>query len=190
MALKRIDRMSEPPIVGQFYLVPIVHAKYFGHANDWPVLGPRHEDSDFFSFKIQHYHVDFRFVPCSNRVAAERHPYVLHGSAEGRHAGPVDIPSGPPVLRRRKCVRSRLQFRIPAGNVKTDPLDHLRAHFAGQECPRSKGGGWICPHRAAPLGSIEPVDGIITCPLHGLRIDAATGKVMPTLAQAVYGVRR
>ena len=44
--------------------------------------------------------------------------------------------------------------------------------------------GWICPHQATPLGSIEPVDGIIICPLHGLRIDAQTGIVVPSVSAA------
>ncbi len=79
-------------------------------------------------------------------------------------------------MKRRKCVRSYLEFIIE-WRRDTRPMAALIAKFAGQECAAGKG-GWICPHRKASLGSIQPVDGIITCPLHGLRIDAASGKVL------------
>ncbi|MBX9847503.1 MAG: Rieske 2Fe-2S domain-containing protein [Xanthobacteraceae bacterium] len=57
-------------------------------------------------------------------------------------------------------------------------LSAASAHFAGTQCARGKG-GFICQHRNAVLGSIEPRDGVITCPLHGLRIGAQTGVVLP-----------
>jgi Rieske 2Fe-2S protein len=66
---------------------------------------------------------------------------------------------------------------VPPGFRDTSPVHTLRKLFAGHQCAAGKG-GWICPHRKASLGSIQPVDGIITCPLHGLRIDAATGKML------------
>lgn len=37
--------------------------------------------------------------------------------------------------------------------------------------------GPVCPHRLTPLAGIEPRDGIIECPLHGLRWHAATGRL-------------
>ena len=36
----------------------------------------------------------------------------------------------------------------------------------------------VCPHRGADLSGIEPEDGLITCPLHGLRFCAKTGRAM------------
>ena len=36
----------------------------------------------------------------------------------------------------------------------------------------------VCPHRGADLSGIEPEDGLITCPLHGLRFCAKTGLAM------------
>lgn len=177
--LERVDLLTTPPVVGRFYLVRIVHAKYFGQIGDWPVIGPEHDDAEFFGFYQRHYHIDFRFVRWSDERAAERHSYVLY-----------DHPSqlmGKPVLRRRKCVRSSMIFSIP-WNAKRDPLDVMREHYAGRQCNKGKG-GWICPHRNAPLGSLEPQNGIVTCPLHGLRIHVDTGRVMPTDAQITMGRR-
>ncbi len=36
----------------------------------------------------------------------------------------------------------------------------------------------VCPHRGADLSGIEPVDGVITCPLHGMQFCARTGKAI------------
>lgn len=53
----------------------------------------------------------------------------------------------------------------------------IQRHYAGAKCAKGKG-GWVCPHQKASLGSIMPIDGVITCPLHGLKIDAETGIVI------------
>jgi hypothetical protein len=51
---------------------------------------------------------------------------------------------------------------------------NMNTAFAGTQCRKGKR-GFVCPHKLFPLGSVEPVAGVITCPLHGMRIDAATG---------------
>jgi nitrite reductase/ring-hydroxylating ferredoxin subunit len=48
---------------------------------------------------------------------------------------------------------------------------------AAMRCRRGKA-GWICPHKGIALGSVPAVDGVITCPGHGLRICAASGEVL------------
>lgn len=179
MTIERVDRLTSPPIVGQFYLVRTVCETYFGKFKDWPVIGPEHDDVEFFGFKDQHYHVDFRFIRCSDALVAERHPYVLHPPR--RISGVASPTLAKPVWHRRKCVRSQLGFFLPRSRfIDTSPLYKLRNAFAGRQCARDARGGFICPHRKAPLGSIQPdKDGVITCPLHGLRIDASTGVVVP-----------
>ena len=55
------------------------------------------------------------------------------------------------------------------------PVIELQAAVAGARCQRDAA-GWVCPHRQFSFGSIAPDScGIITCPLHGLQVDAATG---------------
>lgn len=38
--------------------------------------------------------------------------------------------------------------------------------------------GHICPHRGFDLSTVEPVDGVLTCPLHGLQFCAKTKKLL------------
>src|SRR5258708_5362853 len=166
--IERVDRQTAPLVEGRFYLVPTVRAKWYGKLADWPVVGPLHEDREFFRFELDHYHVDPRFLPRR----------MKDGVVDRAFSAPLCIPPLPPaMMKRRKCVRSHVDYFLPYFGRDTSPVDVLRKHFAGQQCAAGKG-GWICPHRKASLGSIQPVDGIITCPLHGLRIDAATGQVL------------
>lgn len=160
MTLQRVDRLKEPPVVGQFYLVPIVHGKWFDREGDYPVIGNRHNDIEFFNFERAHYHLDFRFVRSEDRAStAPLHDYP-------------DLPLSKPTLKRRKCLRAQHIFNGPA-----KIMSPFRAAFAGNQCADSKL-GWICPHKQIALGSTPVIDGVITCPLHGLRIDAATGKCL------------
>jgi hypothetical protein len=160
--MERVDRMTQPPIVGQFYLVPVVHGKWYAREGDYPVIGSRHNDIEFFDFERTHYHLDFRFV---------RDADVMRASTAPLHDFP-DFPLSKPALKRRKCLRQQHTFDGPS-----KIMDPFRAAFAGQQCANSKL-GWICPHKKIVLGSTPVIGGIVTCPLHGLRIDAETGKCM------------
>jgi hypothetical protein len=171
-SFERVDRLTAPPVVGRYYLVRIVRGFFFGLKDDWPVVGPQHDDVEFFRFAVPHYHVDHRFVRCSDERAIERQSSVFHGRTD------FGEPLSAPRWSRRKCVRTWFGSIIPATrHVNTAPLHDLRAAFAGKQCAKSVG-GFVCPHRNVPLGSIEQSAGVITCPLHGLRIDARTGIVL------------
>lgn len=167
--IERVDRQTSPLVEGRFYLVPTVRGEWFGKFGDWPVIGPLHDDREIFRFEIDHYHVDGRFLSRKVRNVFRVFTYALHA-----YRGKPPLP--PVVMKRRKCIRSHVDYCLPYFR-DASPVDVLRKHFAGHQCVAGKG-GWICPHRKASLGSIQPVDGVITCPLHGLRIDAATGVVL------------
>lgn len=81
-------------------------------------------------------------------------------------------PDGPfkPRLRRMKCTL----VELPYGFGNAIQIQKLNSHFSGHQCRKGKR-GFVCPHKHLPLGSIAPIDGVITCPLHGLRVDAETG---------------
>lgn len=108
MNLERVDRLTAPPAVGQFYLVPTIRYEWYSKIRPWPVVGAIHNDADRFSFASDHYHLDLRFTP---EWALYMRPFAT-------------------------------------------------------------------PHRKFSLGSIEPINGVITCPLHGMQIDAATGRAL------------
>jgi hypothetical protein len=173
--LQRADRLAAPPAVGQYYLVPVVTAKWHNQLMAWPVIGPAHTDAEFFNFKDEHYHIDGRFLTKRQREIANVPWRTMAGELQSAplHAYRGESPLPKPVLTKRRCSVSYLPYEH--GDKK--PIMDIRAHFAGAQCDKGKG-GWICPHRKASLGSVLAVDGIVVCPLHGLKIDAATGIVL------------
>lgn len=165
MKLQRVDRLKEPPVIGQPYLVPTVFGQWHHLLRDWPVIGLKHDDIEHLNFEKLHYHLDTRFLKVQQILLRNAQYQPLHERA--------NVPLGTVKLARRKCLRAALPFDGPADFTKK-----FDGAFAGQQCGKGKR-GWVCPHKHFPLGTIEPIDGILKCPLHGLRIDAATGKCLP-----------
>lgn len=174
MAVPRIDQITGPAEVGRCYLVPTVRYLWFGQYANWPVFLPLHEDAEHFEFPHRHYHIDPRFVP--ERVWRREENGYRNSAAAAFQAAPLhtrDEPHPPVVWRRVKCKREMPRYVFGAAKA----VQSIRRAYAGQQCRRGRA-GWICPHRKFALGSVPAVDGVITCPGHGLRICATTGVVL------------
>lgn len=201
--LQRITDLTEPPVIGQRYLVPTVlyvwgpgqrRAERRWGADSvprpWPVLGAKHNDSELLGFPYDHYHVDPRFLSEADWKRVQRYGQSRHGGSttiiegvplahtptyaadDNGNFGPVLTPHPPVEWLALTCRRPMHKpLRVPELAAKLEP------HYAGQKCKHGKA-GFICPHRGFALGTIEAVDGVITCPLHGLRIDAESGVVL------------
>lgn len=169
MSLERADRLSTPPVVGQFYLVPTVYYEWFNKIRHWPIVGAIHNDADRFFLKADHYHLDVRFTPA---WALNMRPFA---------APLIELPNcGPlPSIKFRAIRCHRLMPVYPHHDRKE--IIGIQKDYAGQQCTHGKG-GWICPHRKFSLGSLEPIDGVITCPLHGLQINSKTGRVISNIS--------
>jgi nitrite reductase (NADH) small subunit len=84
------------------------------------------------------------------------------------------------------------------GNSADLPEGACRSFDAGgRKVAVSRVGGVLhamdgtCPHRGGPLGEGTLADGILTCPWHGWRFEARTGRCvnMPGKDQACFAVR-
>lgn len=182
---KRLDELTQPIEVGQIYLVPTVTATWMGTTKAWPVIGPKHNDRHCLDFKWDHYHIDPRFVVGGSRpdfwILVQSSPLMTRGDLNlgGLHA---------PVWRRRVCRRLANPALMRVREIASRHAQ-WRCHFdewTGKQAKRDAR-GWICPHRAVSLADHTPVDGVITCPLHLLRIDAETGVVLPPIGGS-YGI--
>lgn len=205
--MQRIDRMSEPPEVGRFYLVPTVRYPYFGRIRDWPVMGVLHHDQEHFNFPWPHYHVDPRFINATDFAFIERQrhlgytvdvllagnplchfsggyrPWRRDVSLEEARAETDEHPS--PVLRRRRMHRPWTYPRSQIDGHSTGKIRSLWEAYAGQRAKRGRH-GFICPHRNYPLGTARADEnGILVCPLHGLRICGRTGLVEKALREGM-----
>lgn len=200
MTLQRSDRLKEPPVVGCYYLVPAIlwnrnapwGARDYSEkqiladlqdtkgAKWWPVWGSKHNDVEFFGFHPLHYHIDPRFL--TKLQINKSKGFGIRSALQNIQAQPlshISLKSGPPKpqLRRMRCSMAYAEW----GHADATTVTEMNIAFAGQQCAKGKR-GFVCPHKLFPLGSIEAIDGVVTCPLHGLRIDAATGKCLGSMA--------
>lgn len=185
---ERICDLDGPPTVGKLYLVPaVLMARFFGKPEIWwPVVGPMHTDVEFFNFQRPHYHVDVRFLTTRHRRqigGGNRFTDCPFGAAL---AVPVsasyalnspDAPPPPePVLRGMQCRRLGVAYPY----AKTVQVAALNEAYRHDRARRNAAGHLICPHRGARIDQLPPdANGIVTCPLHGLRINLRTGACVP-----------
>lgn len=171
--MEKVDHIVGRLVEGRSYLVPTVKGEWLDTHGiaDWPVVGPRHKDEDL-GVNISHYHIDHRFIPVGE-WKRDRNT-VVNESCDA----PVRYEAW-------KC----LQSTVVVSNVTTRKEHDLQRSWAGKACDGSATDGWICPHRKTWLGSQPAVMGVITCPAHGLRIDAKTGRVLLTALWKIEGDR-
>lgn len=172
---QRLPDLREPPVAGQFYMVPAIQFNWCGVDALWPVMGPMHTDQKFFNFGHPHYHVDARFVSkrLANRVqyfgdissAAQRCPLARRVGDEA-----VEVPTGRPPLHRMKCQTAA----FPYSYGYQESVQRLRAAYGNGKIAQPivrADGRKLCPHRKVDLTTFEAdEDGIVTCPLHGLKV--------------------
>jgi hypothetical protein len=183
-----IEKLKSPPIIGELYSVPCMFGQIdlltkgqIKPPQWWPVMRPSHQDSVYIAkFRSifdgeelvdeeyfendpnfpHHYHVDPRFAPNSFYTewevnAAPTNPESLHNVINIQ--GEIKWETMP-------CLREMPTQRLFTGFGQKFLDDHLGKKI---KCNR-------CPHRGVLLNSIPTIDGIITCPNHGLRFDAKT----------------
>lgn len=184
--IPNVEDLTEPPIVGKFYMVPCIRTQTVDgelvNNTWWPVTGPRHEDTEFIGFSKQHRHYDIRFLnndqmdklcnrgrhrkisffgPDPDQPDSEAHNNVTTSNME-------------PVRRRLKCKRTQPSYS--AGGTSTPRwIAPLSEHLSDARIKCGK-----CPHRGLPLLSLprEPGTDIVQCVGHGLRFDLKTGKLV------------
>lgn len=177
MRMKRVTELTKPPIVGRYYLVPTVKGPFFGRSRLWPVTGPVHSDADYLNFPPMHYHIDGRFLSLPSLTEIERAVRYIDSSLAILVASQPISTLQPVGWSRLQCLREQPAYPYERALTKIETFVRLWAAFAGRQC-KADATGWICPHRGAVLGSLPVKDGVITCPLHGLRIAVLTGRVL------------
>lgn len=176
-----IDKMRKPPVIGKKYLVPCIYgtiANIGPHkipADWWPILPPSHQDSKYFPKQRtiwkevdgkfvgvdetyyeddpstpHHFHVDARFTPESMYTTWEVQNHSWHNTI---------APESKIEYKKLVCVRDMPIQRLFTGFGKKFLDDH--------KGKQTKCGH--CPHKGIRLTTMSNVDGIVTCPAHGLQ---------------------
>jgi len=167
--VKLLADLDHEPVVGEFYMVPTVSGVWnYRPARAWPVLLPGHTDAEIVNFPHFHYHLDTRFLPQfleDSLYRATTAPLMTY-----ERLNPGGLPE--PVLRRRRCQRR--QYDMSWLPKKSGWPQELQKAFRRQTLKP----GRVCPHKGICLKSQPVVDGVVTCPGHGLRWNVETGKLV------------
>lgn len=125
----------------------------------YPVINHPHSDKENGQNYI-HYHVDYRFVKMkdgkpkkinANHVFAPQTRYNKKAEIEYHEL---------------ECIREENIFGTKVSQIQKSKLKH-NCIYKGK-----------CPHRGADLSQVKPINGVITCPLHGLKFNQITGKII------------
>jgi len=174
------------PVRRRQYMVPAVVLKPLAERtlgkNGWfdkhdivPVLGPAHGDPEIsYSAAEQHYHVDWRFVDPSLR--REIRDWKGDDYEKGIVVWACDV---------LRLEAAAFAYRVPAVDFTSFAGITLRAALEPLHVDAVLPANRRCPHRGADLTHCKPdANGIVTCPMHGLRWHSDTGLLAPTIAAA------
>ena len=171
----------------------------------FPIIGPLHEDQDIIGFKPDHWHIDYRFLSLRNRnrknwkydfsdvfivpitlvapllekpldCTHEKHLTSIYSKDPFMMLDHLQEHSEIPVKAYYRLMYRRYYAAYP--EYPAEQIGWLEKLEEAYGDHRLKP-GLICPHRGADLTGIEPVDSVVTCPLHGLRWDLTSGKLVP-----------
>jgi hypothetical protein len=161
--IQRVEDVKRPLKIGERYIVPcIIKESFNGITKDLliiPVINKPHSDKENGQSEI-HYHIDTRFIDTTNSYFKDREDVSMSlDSFNSRPQNKIDGIFDRFVL---PVFNETFGNATPSSLVRNSKLKHKCIH---------KG---KCPHRGMDLSQVEPVDGVITCPLHSLQFDAKT----------------
>ena len=194
-ALPVFPLLPDKPVVGTFYRRPCVRAHWLTNQVRWlPILGPVHSDPEHIGADFQHIHIDFRFLNAEIRQSLDRH--LLNSPDDFFHhrvystpisyvtprgyEEPVDLDEVH-LLHIDPESWISLRPRKYQGPYPVYPYEnaHWLQDLSEAYAERTLIDGHICPHRGTNLTGILPDDdGVVTCPLHGLRWCTRTGQIV------------
>ena len=193
--MERIDELKTLPIIGEYYLVPCIIKEYLHSKtkddeerdNNWEIvkgeLNIRKEKSSKITKYIypiinhlhcdkengqdyKHYHIDFRFIEMDdNSIPKQLHSNHVFG-ADIRYNVIANNKEYEIQYHKLKCVRTTNLFITNVTAIKKSKLKHNCIY-------KNK-----CPHRGYNLSQEPIINGVIQCPLHGLRFDAKTKEII------------
>lgn len=165
--MERVEDIKEPLIKGKIYSVPCLVRYEDGKTYINPIINHPHNDKENGQDEA-HYHIDYRFVKHEND---SDFPTVVNN-----HSYHYFVESTRP----RKLVNGSLRyFELPMINedfTGITPVKNISKSKLKHKCIHKN----KCPHRGFDLSQVKDIDGVITCPLHGLKFNSKNGKLINT----------
>ncbi len=163
--------------VGKFYKVPCRFSKQLEEYI--PLTGIPHNDVEDNDIDVVHQHIDLRF--CTLSLLRKLNPSVCWGDFNFDYTWTTfatrldtDTISENIFYRKMECIRllNQKNYFLPNdGMIKLEDKLEKENFNLNKNCK-------ICPHRNTNLTTYQPVNGVITCPAHGLSFDSETGKLI------------
>lgn len=158
------------PQVGDFFMVRTVRFKRNGCIFYWPVVDKSHADSPH-EQPQSHYHIDWRFMPETEIVIQRNyyhHLYPKWKELNAEYYAPImEVDKLQEYFFKYEYLRD---FDFPLNSFK-----HLEQEMLQKGCKMKK---MKCPHHGTNLISCKSIDGVVTCPQHGLRWNVKTGELI------------
>lgn len=163
--MEKIENIKHPIKKGELYLVPCITREENDVVYVTPVINHPHNDIEN-GQKETHYHADFRFIKHKNdgEIPTVRNKHSKYYIAE--HIRPTKK-HGKIEYFVLPVINEKFAAITPSSYIKKSKLKHKCIH---------KG---KCPHRGYDLSQVPDENGIIQCPLHGLKFDSKTKKLIP-----------
>lgn len=190
-------------VTARRYRRPCIRAKWLDLKTQWlPVIGSIHSDPDHVRADFLHAHIDYRFLTQKTRdhliEKMEESNQIL--KINPIHSLPISVVWPLDVAKPIQISDDRLEH-IPENSwLKVQsrqylgPFPEYPEHIVPWHRALSEAYAdhtlvnAICPHQGTDLSGIEPdQEGVITCPLHGLKWRARTGRiVMPAESRPAF----
>jgi hypothetical protein len=162
---KRVEEVKRPLKKGECFLVPCIVKEDEERLCITPVINHPHNDRENGQRDI-HYHVDYRFV---KHKQDKDFPTVIN-----QHSRHYFVHAFRPI----EGIDGNLEyFYLPVTNEGFSGITPVSAISRSKLKHRCIHKG-KCPHRGYDLSQVSPIDGKITCPLHGLTFDVVNGNIL------------
>lgn len=167
MAYLKVEEIKRPLIKGELFWVPCIVQVIQNIPLEMekicitPIINHAHNDIENGQKEI-HYHADFRFIKHkSGRIINRDSRYVF-----GHEIRPELGVHGNMEYILLPVINEQFYGITPSEMIKNSKLRHKCIHNGK------------CPHRGYDLSQVQPIDGKIICPLHGLAFDENTGNLL------------
>ncbi len=167
---QKVDEIKRPLIVGEKLLVPCLCKVNYNHK--WnvfdviPVINLPHSDIENGQYDI-HYHVDYRFVDFNKKSGSKQKGY-------SKYINVIDPTGG----RINKDTFGDIQYIVLPVKNKNHSLATAIELIQNSQLTHNCIHKGKCPHKGYDLSQEVSVNGIITCPLHGLKFDVSNNNVL------------
>lgn len=169
--LIKIEDLKRPPEIGELFLVPCVVYNLMSTDKKiklCPVINHPHNDIENGQPET-HYHIDYRFVGRS-----EKYKSFFRQRRSGIEYVFYPAMFRPELNSSFKSLEYFAMRLVTTNQInETSVIAIAKSRLHHQCIHKGK-----CPHRGYDLSQTVAIDGVITCPLHGLKFDEKTGKVL------------